>query len=483
MSLLEIYRLYSFKIRANKTLFYIISLGAILRLCFLLFGAEIYFDRENIFFASDTLAWQRCFENLLNNGTYSLNSDSGYFCRMPGFAFYIGLFYLIAGNSWDLAMQLVGYFQTGLDIFCIYIFYQLVIKFFNRNTSLVAAFLYAIYPFVIVWNPVAYAELISNFLIILSLFYYFKKESTTKSYIFSGFIVALACLMRPQVLPLSFLLGLFLFVNFFVKRNHLNFKKLISFLFAFGLLFGSWPLRNYINHNRIIITKNAEGFSDWEDDVISFMQFTYAVKTDWDPQYSTIVQNKTTTYPNIILDSKEDSILLEKAIYLSKNCGSGFSQKLGYWKNPISKSEPNCNKEISKIFNNLREKQINKHPFNFYFIVPIKNLCKALFKNKLYGNQSTIKKLASTLFYFRTALIILGLLGLVLMFKNGFKRLSLMILLFFCIVYFTLCFGTSPFMRNIEMRYFLSPDILLIIPASFLINKLIFINLNLINEK
>lgn len=454
-------------------LLYILILGAMLRIAFLFFGAELFFHRENIFYMSDTLAWKKCFENLINNGTYSYNLDSGYFCRMPGFAFYIGLFYFIAGCDWELGFQFLGYFQTGLDILTIYMFYRLVLIFFNQKTSLIAAFLYASYPFVIVWNPVAYAELISNFLIILSILLFFFNKSNIKNYAFSGLVIALACLMRPQVLPISFLMGLSLLINVLLNKNKLYIKKLFLFSTSFLILFGLWPLRNYINHNRLIITKNADGFLDWQEDVISFMQFTYSVKTDWDPQYSSIIKNETTTYPNIILESKEDLLSLERAIYLSKNCGSGFSHKKGYWKSPIKENDVNCNEEISNIFNHLREKQIKNHPFNFYIVVPFKNLYKAIFKSKLNDNKSVIKKIASKLFYVRTILIIFGLIGILLIFKSGLKTLPSIILLFFLSVYFILCFGTSPFMRNIEIRYFLSQDVLLLIPGAYLVNYLL----------
>lgn len=460
----------------NKTLIAIIIFGGILRLSFLLYGAELYFDRKSIFFNSDTKSWQVCFENLLNIGTFGLDSKNGFFCRMPGFSFYIGIFYLISNKSWDLAMPLVGYFQTFLDIFTIYLFYKLSMNFFNKGTSLIAALLYSFYPFIIVWNPVAYAELISNFFLILTLFYFFKSKSTPMNYFLSGILIALASLTRPQVLPLSLFLILSLLFKIYLSRNNESFKNLILFCFSFFFLFGSWPLRNYINHDRLIITKNAEGYLDWQEDVISFMQFIYSVKTDWDPQYSSIVRNKPTTFPNVKLDSKQDSLLLKKAIHLCKNCGSGFSNKLGYWKSPIKANAPNCNKEISNIFNELRNKQIKNHPINFYLFVPLKNLKKAIFKNKLYDNKSNSRMFASSLFYLRTFLIILGLIGLIFLLKTN-KNLSIIILCFFITVYFTLCFGTKPFMRNIEIRYFLFPDVLLLLPGAYFIHYLLFLKL------
>ncbi|HET8647000.1 MAG TPA: hypothetical protein VFO85_16005, partial [Vicinamibacteria bacterium] len=43
---------------------------------------------------------------------------------------------------------------------------------------------------------------------------------------------------------------------------------------------------------------------------------------------------------------------------------------------------------------------------------------------------------------------------------------------FFVLLYLTLCAGTSPQLRNIEMRYFLPADVLLLIPAAGLISRL-----------
>ena len=55
------------------------------------------------------------------------------------------------------------------------------------------------------------------------------------------------------------------------------------------------------------------------------MQYIYCVKTDWDPQYTSIKENKKTVFPDISYTNKVDSIKLERAIYLMQNCGSGIS--------------------------------------------------------------------------------------------------------------------------------------------------------------
>jgi len=43
---------------------------------------------------------------------------------------------------------------------------------------------------------------------------------------------------------------------------------------------------------------------------------------------------------------------------------------------------------------------------------------------------------------------------------------------YFLILYITLCSGIGPQFRNIEMRYFLQADVILLIPAAFMINNL-----------
>ena len=457
----------------NKTLTIILLLGGIVRFLFILYGAEIYFDRENIYVDGDTWAWQNCIENLINNGNFTVGGDKGQFSRMPGYPFFMGFFYLICNQNWDLSIITIAWFQTFIDVISIYLIYLLTKSIFNKTrTAELSSFLYSLYPFIIVWNPVCYSETWSTFLMLLSLLLFFQsvKNNSKKQLFFAGIILAICALTRPQLIPLFPILLLIIIIKYRKEINSMT-KKLFVFGFSFSIIFGIWPARNYLIHERLIITKNAEGFANWQDDVISFMQYTYSVKAEWDPQYTSIIKNQKTTFPKISYCSIEDSLKLEKAIYLSKNCGGGFSRKKGYWKGIVK--EENCNDEIKKLFSELRENQIKLNPLNFYLYVPLQNLKKAIFKNKLYDNSSLFRKIASSLFYLRTCLILLGLIGIIFIIKTNNKSFGIFSLLFFVSVYFTLCFGTSPFMRNIEIRYFLQADILLLISSAFLIELII----------
>ena len=130
---------------------------------------------------------------------------------------------------------------------------------------------------------------------------------------------------------------------------------------------------------------------------------------------------------------------------------------------PITQED--CNDSISLMFSQLREKQMIENPFNFWIYLPIQNLNKAIFKDKLYDTSSGIRKIASSLFYYRTFLILLGLFCSVYLFKmENLNLLAITALGFFIMLYLSLCAGTGPLMRNIEIRYFLPADVLLLIP-------------------
>lgn len=208
------------------------------------------------------------------------------------------------------------------------------------------------------------------------------------------------------------------------------------------------------------------------------MQYVYSVKAEWDPQFSNIIHNKPVKFPPIAYRTPEDSVKLERAIYLSQNCGSGFSYWKGYWKKPIPANDPsNCSEEAARLFNELRANQIKYNPVNFYLILPLQNLKKALFKSELGESKSLARKLGGILFFYRTFLLILGIIGLVMMLRDRFTiPIAMLIGSFFVALYFYLSFGTSPQCRNIEMRYLLQPDVLMLLPAAFLLSKLRFLD-------
>lgn len=463
------------ELRANKNLQLTILAGLILRVLFVLVGAKFYFGRENIFVDGDTQVWVACIQNLIETGIYTMNPghEYGYFGRTPGYSFFIGIFYLLTGKDWNAAYPIIAWTQVVLDAIAIYFIYKIGLKLFpgQKKYAVIPAILYATYPFVIVWNPVVYSEAISIFFLVVG-FYYFISEEKKINYILSGIFISFSVLCRPQILALIGLLGLFLLI-----KNRKDTSALLTKSIQFGLtvaiVYGSWPIRNYINYGKIELTHDLRGFEVWGTDAIAFREYIYSIKAEWEPQFSDILHNKNVYFPKEAYISKQDSLNLGKAIFLSKNCGSGFSHWRGYWKEPITGK--NCNDEIKKIFDDLKENQTKHNPVNYYIILPLKNLQKAIFKTKLYDTKSAGRKIASLLLIYRTLMIILGLAGIIIIFKQNkeLQYIAWLILSYFLFLYLLICAGTGPDFRNIEMRYFLPADILLLLTASIPLTKII----------
>jgi hypothetical protein len=364
----------------------------------------------------------------------------------------------------------------------IYFVYHIALSWFkNQKVGIIAAVLYAGYPFIIVWTSVVYSEWLSVFFMFWSLFVLREKITVYRLFL-SALLIGLGALNRPQ------LLLLIPFYLYFINRTF-ECKPIIikGLIFSLGIIlsYGLWPLRNYINHDKIILTQDLRGIPNWDVDVLGFLQYIYSVKAEWEPQFSQIIENKKVDWPANAYTSVEDSIKLVQAVYNAQHCSRGFSCWQNYWKEPIENE--GCTAETAELFNKLRSNQINAHPLNFYLILPLKNLKKALFKISLTKPSSRIAGIVgSLLFAFRSLLLLLGILGGFVFMKQ--YPILWIIIGYFMVLYLSLCFGTSPQMRNIEMRYFLHADLLLLFPIALLIdkislNRLFFFNNGVAHEK
>ena len=477
----------------HRSISKLVLLGLFLRLIFTWVIAPYYFNRPNIHLDNDTTAWMTGLYNLIYNGEFTLmlNNELAAYCRMPGYSLFmapafgiVSFFYYLQGvefenysDKWYIVLKLTAYFQIVLDTISIYLIYYISNKIFKQHKiAIVAAFIYATYPFVIVWNPVCYSEIPSLFFALLALGLSLKSE---KKYVLgiAGASLGFAVLNRPQFALLAPLMIFFFYQKYNAAFKN-NLSKMFVFFVFFGITYGAWPIRNFVRFNKVIITQDLRGFDNWNDDVIAFMQYIYSVKAEWQPQFSDILQNKQVVFPKESYAFKEDSLKLERAVYLAKNCGRGFSEWAGYWKAtiPIFDTANDCSMEVAQLFDELRQNQIKEQPFNFYLKVPMQNLQKAMFKNDLSDNASVARKLGAYLFYYRSLMLLIGIFGLYLIFKQKeFRPWAIFVGCFFAFLYIYLCFGTSPQCRNIEMRYFLQADVLMLIPAAYFFARLTLI--------
>ncbi len=457
-------------ISKHKTLLILLGVGALIRLFFMLIGAQYFYGRENIHVDGDTYTWLRSIQNLIEHGVYTLNLNKvdGEFARMPGYSFFIGIFYLLSGKHEALTFKLVAWAQFCLDLLAIAMVYQIARRTFRSSkTAFLAGLLYATYPFIIVWNPVVYAESFSIFLMIACI-WFFTHRSLTYHYWLSGICLSVAMMCRPQIALLVPFLAVAIYLQY-----RASFKQVLINCLKFGipviLIYGSWPLRNYLNHDKLIFTRYVHSIVVWDTDIMAYWDYIFHLKAEWEPQFTQILTNKKVDIPAHAYTVPGDSAKLAEAIALCRTCGRGFRSWPMFWdKSPFTGEY--CNDKIIQLFGELKANQLKHNPWQVWVKIPLKNLQKSFFKSTLYEEASLVRKMASLLFLYRTLLIFMGLAGSYLLLRQRLTQnyLEVTIALFFVCWYWYMAF----IWRNIEMRYYLPIDILLLLPAAYLLGHI-----------
>jgi len=447
---------------------WLLAFGIVIRIAFMLWGAPVYYGTPNYATnGGDTWSWVSSMQNLVHTGTYTAdpNYEDGKFFRPPGYAFFLLIFYLLSGFKLQLAFTLAAYAQLILDTISIYLIYKIANTLSNnKSLSLLCAFIYCIYPFSLVWTPALYAEAPSLFFMFSTLYLIVRKKGKYNM-VLSGICMGITVLLRLQTI---FLVPAIAFY-FWKKEGELKKifqQKYLIFFLAFGFMYGSWPLRN-LCYGKFIPAEEIVNDKHFSEDFVSFMFYIWSVKTDHRPQYDQIIHGEKVEWPKAAYLQTGDSATLVRISELCFRCGRGFSHfkaSAGLISKPITEYN-SCTKEIANTFDRLRVEQMKNNSFHYFIVVPLGNLKKAFFKSTLYDDKGALVKIVTTLlFSIRTLFILLGILGIWLnkrlqYFPNDFMYLCLF---YFIIWYFTLCFGY----RNIEIRYFLPVDVLLLIPAT-----------------
>jgi Gpi18-like mannosyltransferase len=461
----------------RKAMLFILLWGILLRLLFVFVLGRIYYGRSDYYIQGDTGLWFNSFINLWEHGTFTtgIHSEAGKFFRPPGYSFLFGFFYLLSFKHMLLATRMLVACQLIMDIASIYLVGKIAERIIRTKSehatiafSNLAALLYSSYPFAIVWAPVLYAETSSVFFLLLGIYFAVGKFSYKNSFL-AGLFGGIATLLRLQC---AFCLPVIAISYFFAKPKLFreNLRAFTFFSLAVMLSYGLWPARNFFFQHRLLLSQDQNIGFHWSRDFISFLDFIYAVRTDHIPVYKQIIENKKVEWPKEAYLDPGDSLLLDSVVNLCRTCGTGFS----YWKvyrgipGKFVKPEQSCDTLIDRIFTSLYIKQKTKNPINYWIKVPFRNLSKCFFKVTLYETRNKMVKIISTtLFLLRTALIFLGLAGLFVAFRKRSLRKRLLIIVsgFMVVWYFYLSF----FLRNIEMRFLLQCDVLLLIPAAYLL--------------
>lgn len=464
----------------NKTLWRdklflgILLLGIIIRLAFLLVGAKLYYGPDRMFVNGDSFSYTLSFRNLLEHGIYSFNlqEPDAAFGRLPGYPFFYGLHYLLFGEQ--RAALATACTQTLLDCLAIGLVFSIARRLAppaDRLTPYVAAALYALYPFVIVWTTILGTELLATFLALLWLYTLLAAGQRSGRLVLVGLVIALLFYVREFLgimLPITWLYLLFSRRDKWVAAV----RNCVLVSVGFGLLYVAWPVRNYVFQHRVMLVKpERAGYTNYKTDMVGFLEWVHAWTNESSYWLEQVLHNPHPAFPAGIFASPQEQAQAQALAQQANECGSSFivfrngAPLPAYEHSTTSPTgAADCNEQVHAGFEQLRQSYRQRHPVSYYTKVPLENVGKVFFKSGTQSGDGTTKKqlLLGTLFGYRSLLLLLGVLGLLV-----YRRVPGVqpLLVFWVFIMVFMCW----YFRQLEMRYLLQADVLLLLPAALLI--------------
>jgi hypothetical protein len=492
------------KLSKKKGLAGLVLIAFMLRALFLLYGASRYYSMPVPFCYAfgDAQTYMQAAENLINDGHYTfdyLEPDAAY-GRLPGYPMFYGVHYLLFGAG--RAIYATAWSQVVLDSFAVLLVFGIMCRLTPALpiAAWVGAALYAAYPFIIFWAPMLFTELIATDVSLLIIYFMLRYSPSGWRAIILGVLVAIGLFTREYLglfLPIALLWAVWT-QGGFQKQQAWQAALLVGL--GFGLLYIGWPIRNYLQSGHIVLLKpKTAGYASHKADVDEFRSWVHCWDNNENLWFDKVIRGKgPVDFPDKAFANAQEREKAQTLVEKARTCGSSFfmmreavdSKIYGFKEGAVANSiyavyrdtafmmhDPtylfyrnhNCNNEISTGFLALRKSYAQRDPWGYWFDVPIQNLKKAFFKTGLseQGNSGGIKLIAvKLLFAYRSLLLLLGLLGVWL-----FRKESGVwpIMLYFSGMVFFICF----LMRNLEMRYLLQADVLMLLPASMVLGKLI----------
>ena len=494
------------KLFTDRKLLLIFGVALVLRVLFLAIGAKVYYgaNQRDIFTNGDTHSFVWAFENLWHYGRYTfdfLEPDAA-FGRLPGYPFFYGLHYLIFGP--ERASLATACTQVVLDSCSALLIFSILQRLVpvgkgpdGRSWApYVGAALYATYPFAIVWVSIVGTETMATFLALAWLAWLLRPARSAGHFVVLGLLLAAGFYVREYLgilVPISGLYVVFAYLRPALPLepgstpDHNRARSAPGLLAAllllggtFGALYALWPIRNYASFHRVMLIKPpTAGYANYNADFAGFRGWVMGWAPDEQKWLDQVAYSPTTEFPAAIFASSAEAAEARRGAQLAHACGSSFylyREKI--YASPRYRNvalmranrayQQNCNSEIKAIFDRLRASYIRRNPVRYWVNVPVQNLRKALFKSNKNaqatgaptGGAKTL--LIRGLFAYRTLLLLLGLAGAVVYWRNA--RLWPGVT-FAAFMYLFICF----LMRNLEMRYLLQADAMLLLPAALLL--------------
>ncbi|MBD2715733.1 hypothetical protein KBK19_11870 [Microvirga sp. STR05] len=437
-------------------------------MAFLLKGATVYYGAGQEHLNGDSFSFVNSFLNLWHNGHYTLEPliPDASFGRLPGYPFFYGLHYILFGPQWALPTLSIS--QIILDTSVIVLLHNMLRRWTGQMwPAILVAVLYATYPFAIIWVTVVGTETLNTFCTVVWLSLLTRANGNRWLYVLIGLVAACTFYVRAYMgvlLPISML-----FVLVWPHAGLLpRWQRVAWLVTGFGVLYIWWPARNLVGQGQLVLVKPASaGYPNQREDMQAYLDWLHAWTNDNTTWVEGLVHDKTLRYPAEIFSNPQEEARAYALTRMAARCGGSFHLRrldTHDYRLVLPERFRNCNSQIAAGFDSLRLSYIQRHPWEYRAAVPFSNLRKAFFKSATVhqGGAGVKVLLQRMLFGYRTLMLLVGIAGLV----GGWRRSYFWpIAWYFLFIYFYVSFD----FRSLEMRYLLQGDVLLLLPAVWIV--------------
>lgn len=264
---------------SKRILFFILITAALIRVPVAILMGDHVVELPGI---QDQISYDALARSLLDSRGYSFTENWYPFTKANTptahwsflYPLYLAGTYAVAGYH-PLVARLIQGILGGV-LFC-FLVYKLGRKLVSEETGLVGAGLTAVYGYFIYYNAALMTETFSIILILLTLHLSLelKENPTPGRWVWLGFSLGLAALLRQTVLLFAPFLLFWLFLE--LRAKNIRWGYFAIPIVIIGLLIGPWTLRNFQVYDSFLLLNSNAGYalyasnnpnmgSDWQNE-------------------------------------------------------------------------------------------------------------------------------------------------------------------------------------------------------------------------
>lgn len=207
----------------------------------------------------DQLEYTKLAIQWIEKGIYAYRSTEPNALVTPGFPALLAVMYKLFGyDPLEPTLMIIRVLQCFIGVIPIGFVYLIGKRLFHPATGLLAAIFAAVYPSFVISPSLILTEV--SFLALFTAYLYVQvrtiQDNRLRDHIWAGVLLAATVLIRPNVLPLSIVPYLFLWI----RHRKLFLPQIAAAVGAFAVIMMPWWIRNILTfHEFYLVAKGESG--------------------------------------------------------------------------------------------------------------------------------------------------------------------------------------------------------------------------------